>query len=178
MNEVAYSIVILFLFVANIITYIKGYRYFSALKKQKGLDYYLRKQQNLQEDLLKLSLLENSLQRKFDSARGDKTELILLSDLEQLALDEWYSPNKTIRFKVINKTNDELTFITEMKDGAVFSNHYHDCEEKCYVYEGCLFSPERGIKTHKDETITYHPYERHAPFAIGETKLTVVFTKK
>lgn len=154
-------------------------KFIKRIKLTNSITRILEGEELLKQKIKQLQQTEHDVLTRFHKINSSKEVLDVISykDLEASELDKWYEVDEFIRFKLISKTEEELTFVTEMKDGAVFGNHYHNCEEICYVHEGILNCPSRGLMIKENQRITFSPYEKHRPEAIGFTYLTVVFKK-
>lgn len=150
-------------------------RFLRSMKSQSNIARILEGEKVLQKHILEIKSKELAIQKKFDSLDILNPASILLSEFYHLTPNKWYYVNDGIKYKLISINEDNLTFLTEMKDGFEFGLHYHDAYETCYVQEGTLDCPEKGIQVKQGESVYFKPFESHRPKAIGDTILTVIF---
>ena len=148
---------------------------YKSMRSSSVVERILQTEMQVANDIVKLASLELSLKKRFQYNGGGKASLIKYKELNGLELGKEVGSDDGIIYALTERSDQELSFITDMEDGSAFGNHFHDCGETCYVLEGALIAPVSGERIEKGQSIHFPAGKIHAPYAEGDTKLLVVF---
>ena len=150
---------------------------YRSMRSSRAIERIMQAEVNLANDIARLTALELSLKKRFQADPDKKASLIKYNELNGLELGKEVEGDDGIVYSLTDSDEDELSFITTMKDGSEFGQHFHDCGETCHVLEGTLVSPLSGKRIEKGGNIYFPAGKIHAPYAEGEVKLLVIFKK-
>lgn len=159
------------------ILFVYAVKLYRSMKLSSSIERILQAEIQVSNEIVRLTSLELSLKKRFKDNGGGKAKMIRYSELELLKKGKVVDDNEGIKYYLSEVEGDEISFITDMEDGARFGDHFHDCGETCYVLEGTLIAPRSGQKVLKGDSIHFPANEIHAPYAEGETKILVVFKR-
>lgn len=145
------------------------------MRNQEEINQFKVDRKRMMDNFLKESSLQRLLVARW---KGIQTEPINFSDMKLLGMHDWVEVNPKVRFKLIERDENRLVFLTEMKKGGEFGSHHHDdCTEVCMIDKGHIYCLETQKEAKEGEELCYAVAEAHTPIALEESVFKVYFNK-